>query len=255
MDKLSVLVRLISLEDSDVNFGKQITRNNNRQNEIKNRDLVALDPFQQKIKIELAIDGISYHIMRSFEEKKDSKSFDIVESTVALACSLNDSNFAVLVKGNIGNLWEDIDKTPYKNIFNPSVSGNYIWKCVQIQRKIDNEIERLKNETTNRENAIAVHGNRIISHLVFNEINLDDIKNLDFDFDSFIKSINFYEKVLVNYQLLVKEISSIFNDGTVISIMFKNSMKCNTLVERIIDEKNNNTPFTIKKTNTLAEWL
>lgn len=255
LENLSVSVRLISLEDSDLNFGKQITRNNNRQNEIKSRDLVALDPFQQSIKTELAIDGISYHIMRSSEEKKDQKSFDVVESTIALACSRNDSNFAVLVKRNIGILWEDIEKAPYKILFNKSIYGNYIWKCVQIQRKIDNEIEKLKNETSNRRNAIAVHGNRIISHFVFNELNLDYIKDENIDFDSFIESIDFNERVSVNYELLVEKTSSIFGNNTVIPILFKNSQKCKALVEKIIDDKNNNTPSVIKRKDTLDEWL
>lgn len=243
LEKISVTVRLISLEKSEEDFGKYITRNNNRQNEIKSRDLVALDPVQQRIKRELAIDGIAYHIMRSSEEKITSNSFDVGESTIALACSMEDSNFAVQVKREIGILWEDIDKAPYKILFNPSVSGYYIWRCVQIQRNIDKEIEEIKNKTSNKENAIAVHGNRIISHLVFNELNIKNFKNLDFNFDEFIKIIDFHSKVTFNYNLLIEEIRESFGDSVVIPVLFKNSQKCKELVEDINNKKSDNNNY------------
>ena len=210
---------MISLENSEEDFGKYITRNNNRQNEIKSRDLVALDPVQQRIKRELTIDGISYHIMRSSEEKITPNSFDVGESTIALACSMKDSSFAVQVKREIGVLWEDIDKAPYKILFNPSVSGYYIWRCVQVQRNIDEEIENIKNKTLNRENAIAVHGNRIISHLVFNELNINNFRKLEFGFDEFIKTIDFGFKVTSNYNLLIEQIHESFGDSVVIPIV------------------------------------
>lgn len=240
LEKISVLIRLISLENSKEDFGKYITRNNNRQNEIKSRDLVALDPVQQRIKRELAIDGISYHIMRSSEEKTTPNSFDVGESTIALACSMEDSSFAVQVKREIGILWEDIDKAPYKILFNPSVSGYYIWRCVQVQRNIDKEIDNLKNKTLNRENAIVVHGNRIISHLVFNELNINNFKNLDFAFDEFIKTVNFEAKVTSNYNLLIEQIHESFGDNVVIPILFKNNQKCKKLITSIRNKKDGN---------------
>lgn len=259
LEKMSVSVRLISLENSEEDFGKYITRNNNRQNEIKSRDLVALDLVQQKIKRELAIDGISYHIMRSSEEKKTSNSFDVDESTIALACSMEDSSFAVQVKREIGILWEDIDKAPYKTLFNSSVSGYYIWRCVQIQRYIDNEIEKLKNGTVNRENAIVVHGNRIISHLVFTEINIKNFRDPNFEFDKFLKAINFNEKVTLNYNFLINQIHETFGENVVIPNLFKNAQRCKKLVEYINNKKSQSEVYkspisTTKRDYTLFDF-
>ena len=256
LEKISVSVRLISLENSDRDFGKYVARNNNRQNEIKNRDLVVFDPVQQKIQTELAIDGISYHILRSFEEKKGQKSFDVTESTIALACSMSDSNYSVQAKGNLGSLWDDIDKAPYKVLFNRSIPGYYIWRCVQIQRKIDFEIENLKRETSNRDNAIVVHGNRILSHLFFTDLNPGNLKDIDLDFDEFIETIDFKSKINTSYSLMVEVISDIFGDNTVIPILFKNNQKCKILVEKINEKIDQNyVPSYVPKQHRLTDYF
>ena len=52
-----VPVRII-VRGEDVGFGEEVTKTNNRQNRIENRDFVSLDPEQSRIRSELAIDGI-----------------------------------------------------------------------------------------------------------------------------------------------------------------------------------------------------
>jgi hypothetical protein len=46
------------LKDTPIDFGKDVTRANNKQNRIENRDFVSQDPEQARIKTELAIEGI-----------------------------------------------------------------------------------------------------------------------------------------------------------------------------------------------------
>lgn len=247
LEKLYVQVRIISLDNSKEEFGKNITKNNNRQNKIENRDFVALDPTQQRIQSELDIEGIRYHIMRSTSNQKTAKSFDIVESTTALACSNKDTNLAVQTKREISKLWADLDKIPYRSLFYESVSGMYVWRCVQVQRKIDEAIDNLAKNITNRDNSIAVHGRRIISHLVFQEIELNNLKDPNFSFDSYIDQIDITNGVFKNYELLRNETNKCFESNTVIGVLFKNATKCNQLVKNIL--KNKNTPQEIKVSN------
>jgi hypothetical protein len=237
LEKLYVHVRIISLDNSDEEFGRNITKNNNRQNKIENRDFVALDSTQQRILTELAIDGINYHITRSTANPKTEKSFDIVESTTALACSNRDTNLAVQAKKEISKLWADLDKIPYRILFNDSVSGLFIWRCVQTQRKIDAAIDELSSKLSNRDNSIAVHGRRIISHLIFQELELNNFKNPSFPFDSYANGINIRDRVVENYELLKDEINKNFESNTVIGVLFKNSGKCNQLVNNILSRK------------------
>ena len=55
MEDLKVHLRIISLNDTPKNFGEQVTRTNNRQNRIENRDFVTQDSEQLRIKTELSI--------------------------------------------------------------------------------------------------------------------------------------------------------------------------------------------------------
>jgi hypothetical protein len=171
-----VPIRIISLENSPLNFGILVTRTNNRQNRIDSRDFVSLDPEQSRLRTEFAIEGINYHVVRSESFQPTEKSFDVVESTTALACASGKGHLVVQLKREIGKLWEDISTSPYKELFNPSISWLYIWRCIRIQRKIDAILEALrKKETHECEESILIHGNRLISSLVFSS--LDPKKN------------------------------------------------------------------------------
>src|SRR5437763_8643185 len=81
-----VPVRII-VRGEDAGFGEEVTKTNNRQNRIENRDFVALDPEQSRLRSELAIDGIDYQLVRSESVTRTSNSFDLVEAITALACA------------------------------------------------------------------------------------------------------------------------------------------------------------------------
>jgi hypothetical protein len=87
LDNVRVSLRMVQLSDTPENFDKDITKYNNRQNRIENRDFVSQDPEQMRIKTELLIDGIDYNVMRSENFQNSEKSFDLIEATVALACA------------------------------------------------------------------------------------------------------------------------------------------------------------------------
>ena len=85
-------------------FGKEVTRTNNRQNRIENRDFASQEVEQIRIKTELAIEGIEYNIVRSELFQPSDKAFDLQEATVALACASGNSSLAVQAKKGIGKL-------------------------------------------------------------------------------------------------------------------------------------------------------
>lgn len=233
LSKVFVPTRIISLENCPEDFGNNITKNNNKQNKIENRDFVALDPEQSRIQTELAIDGITYYIMRSEISNNDEKSFDLVESTTALACASSSVGMVVQLKREIGKLWENIEKVPYKALFNPSVSGLYVWRVVQFQRFIDNAINELSNDKENRDYGVAIHGNRIISHLIFSEVNPQNFKDITVDFNQIIADYDFSARVNLNYDLLKHYLIEFYGETAVIPTLFKNQTKCEKLVSEI----------------------
>lgn len=206
LDKCFVQIRVVALDTADENFGDDITRTNNRQNRIDSRDFVSQDVEQKRIKSELAIDGIQYVIMRSDELFSDVSSFDLQESTTALACASLDIAVIVQLKGQIGKIWDDLTKPPYKLLFNSGTTGLYTWKCVQISRKIENELAFFeKSYSTLREQKIVKYGNRLIAGLVFREIDPSYLNDPNMEIakyasDEYIKEMtSSYAKKVVAY--------------------------------------------------------
>lgn len=233
LEEVFVPIRIISLSGANGLFGESITKANNRQNKIENRDFVSLDPEQMRIKTELAIDGINYNIMRSESVIKNEISFDLIESTTAMSCASTNVSVVVQLKREIGKLWEDISKASYKTLFNSSVSGLYLWRCVQIQRKIDKYIEVLaKGLGVNRDYSIVIHGNRLISLLVFNELNPKDFNDVNIDFQTVIEDEHINELVNKYFGLLKMKVDAHYGNS-VLPTLFKNVTKCIDLVNKI----------------------
>lgn len=230
--KISVAVRIISLEESQADFGDTVTKTNNRQNRIENRDFVALDPEQSRIRTELAIENVAYHVLRDETAKRTESAFDLVESTTALACASGNVQMVVQLKREIGKLWESIDKPPYKELFNGSVPGIYVWRCVKLQRSIDRAMETILREiglTTGREYGIGVHGNRMISALVFEHVNAEVYRDPRADFEALLEGDTLVETTRTCYERLKNAVADRYGTTALIPTLFKNQTKCKDL--------------------------
>jgi AIPR protein len=162
-----VSIRFISLPSGDTGLTTSITRCTNTQNRIERRDFVALDELQEQLRRQLQIDGIEYAYKAGAQAPKDRPGFDLQEATVALACAQDDSAYAVQAKREIGKLWEDITKAPYKALFNASVDGKLLWDLVQILRVVDATLGIEAKAVKGRDRMHVVHGNRLIAWFVF----------------------------------------------------------------------------------------
>jgi hypothetical protein len=229
--KISAHVRIISLQDSDADFGEGVTKTNNRQNRIENRDFVALDPEQGRIRTELAIENVEYHVLREETASPGPTSFDLVESTTALACASGNVATVVQLKREIGKLWENIDKVPYKELFNGSVPGIYVWRCVLAQRKIDQCLDALMKELgldSGRDYGVAVHGNRMIAALVFNGLDIKHHRNPQSDFDTLLNGNAIADLTRQSYLALRDAVAERYANA-MIPTLFKNLTKCRDL--------------------------
>lgn len=173
-DKVSlarVPVRFISIgEDSSDALSVTITRATNTQNRINRQDFVALDQEQQRIRDELRIDGVSYIYKSGDGSSRDASTFTIEEATVALACAYKDLSYSTQAKREIGKLWEDTSKAPYKALFNSGTSSSRIWIYVQVLRTIDAALSKAQAGLDGRDAGFAIHGNRFIAHEVFRRL-------------------------------------------------------------------------------------
>lgn len=158
----TVPVRIISSADGPSAFAMEVTRYTNTQNAIEKRDFVALDAEQERLRQELHIEGVEYAYKAGATSAAAGNQFDLVEATVALACSNSDVALAVQAKREISKLWDDLSKAPYKQLFNASVTGPAVWKAVRALRMVDIALQLETRKYTGREALICVHGNRFI---------------------------------------------------------------------------------------------
>lgn len=237
LERVTVPIRIIEIDSNDNDFGKNITRANNRQNRIENRDFVALDPEQTRLQEELSVDGFSYQLLRAESFVPSTKSFDVVEATTSLACATGDGGLAVQLKREISKLWEDLDRTPYKRLFNSSITGLYLSRCVLAQRMIDQVITVLSrsSSSTPELTGVLVHGNRIISALILIDLKSTKFNDQDYQFKKEITTAKI-KKLCINYSTKLHKGIEEYFPKTPLPTLFKNTKKCYELIQVCQDD-------------------
>jgi hypothetical protein len=178
-----VQVRIISLERCPPEFARQLTRAANLQNAVGNREFAAMDPLQYRLATDFALDRRKYVYKSGESEPKGEEGCSIVEATQALGCAIS-VNLAVQVKREIGALWANTEAAPYTDLFPPNLTTARLWRCVLIMRAVDEELQKLRTENLPRADLVAVHMNRVILYLVFQDpavrhLNHDNIVDAD----------------------------------------------------------------------------
>ncbi|MEZ4427415.1 MAG: AIPR family protein [Nannocystaceae bacterium] len=232
LGKARVPLRVISLEGAHGNFAKEVTRNNNTQNRIERRDFVALDPEQERLRTELLLDNTMY-VYKSGESVHDAQAgFDLVEATVARACIQDDVSFSVLAKSGIGRLWDDIEKHPYKVLFNPGVSGRALWRSVQLLRVVEEGLPSLGRGRQGRERLLSIHGNRFLTHVVAKCLmgRLQASNDLELGIELRAHAAIALQEA---YKQSLVELESSF-PGSYLASLFKNQTKCRQLAVTVI---------------------
>lgn len=231
LDALRVMVRFISLESAPDDFGKRVTRATNTQNVIGGRDFVGLDPEQARLRDDFSVDGLTYAI-RSGEQRPDpSKGCEFVEAAIALAC-VHSSGFATQAKREVSRLWDDTSKAPYKALFNPSTTYLRVWRSVKVLRAVDAKLDELKSGLNNRERGYAVHGNRLVAHIVFARLDLSGIEDPATDWDLVVSQVP---------ELAAKVLATITERGETeyggyTASLFKNATKTDRLATLAIED-------------------
>lgn len=226
IEKIWISVKLISLEDCPQGFGENVTKKTNTQNRIEKRDFVSLDPLQDKLKTELAILGVDYHIKRSTEINITETSCTVEDAMVAVGCSLPNIDITVTAKREVGLLWSDINQEPYTLIINDKLSAIKVWRCVQIMRKLNDYIKANSKKRTGKEKQCLVHSNRFVLHILLNK-NVVLLEDESQNFDSYL------EKTLQgDIEAIEKDIFTAVEKkykSSLVHQVFRNYTKCREL--------------------------
>lgn len=149
-----VAIRIVSLNGcaDDAEFARRITECTNFQNKINARDFAAIDEQQERISVQLEMDGIHYHYKYGDETPdSDETNFNLDDATIALACLETDINFCACLISDRKSLWSfeqvypstELHRSRYERIFQPGRSSRTIWRAVQAYQIV---LERMRAE-------------------------------------------------------------------------------------------------------------
>lgn len=232
-----VFVKVISLEGAPSDFSTRQTIANNTQNKVEKKDFVSLCPIQLKLKEELRLDGITYHLKRGIDVPLlDEFNYTFDEAATALAASQEEVTLSVQAKREVGKLWESLNSAPYTDLFNDQLTPTRLKHVLKINRAIKNELEILYNTQTDaRKKRILVLGNIFITHLVMQNVKRSDLENKSLAIENYIKET-------------IKPLTKKYAKDTIITVnskysnsnipqLFRNFTKCRDIKTIIVKKK------------------
>ena len=219
-----VNVRLISLANCPDEFSIELTRAANTQNRIERRDFAALDPEQERLRRDLSLElGKSYFYKSGDTPGKPADGCTIEEATVALACANPDVALAVQAKREVGKLWEDVSKAPYKLLFNGGLSALRMWRLVEVIRAVDHALKREQVKRRGRDRMITVHGNRFVQYHVYRLLDLSSFDDPAFDIAPIVASVSSLTTKCAD--AIIEQVQALY-PAAYTNSLFKNATKC-----------------------------
>ena len=227
-----VHIRFISLENCPPEFATDVTRATNTQNRVERRDFVALDGEQERLRTDLQLEqGKTYAIKTGEPDPPRNQGCTVVDATVALACA-HSPELAVQAKREIGRLWEDVTKVPYKLLFNGAVTATRLWRTVEVLRAVDDTLREEQRKLDGRDRSVAVHGNRLIAHAVFAHLPSDLLDDHAADFDSGRSRVpDVTRRALAEVSTVVER----DYPNNYVASLFKNASRCRDVIDKLPD--------------------
>lgn len=233
LEKVKVIVKFISLEDSPTDFAHQITVATNTQNKVEKKDFVSLDTEQARIKLELKLENIDYHYKRGNETVVANESNYLLDEVAFSLASLWDNvDYSTMVKKESGEIWKDVTAPPYTDLFNNATSATKIIKAIKIYRFVTNKMNELSNSSEGKKKSIYRYGNSFITHIVCQKISKNLWSDLDKNFEDFLKN-DLNQLVDEHITKLINLIETHYPESMIVFVM-RNYTKCRHLKSLII---------------------
>lgn len=184
MAKAEVPIRFIKLEGREPGFGARITFTNNRTNPITARDMLAMHDVQQRMRDDFALTFGWAYLIRADEhappEPQDTCS--VLEAVIAMATARLTVPALVEAASDIEAIWPGT-RDLYGQLFDSETTMAEVWRRVRALRLIRAELQKDGTCTTEREKEVAVLGDLLIAHIVFQKLGDDGIDDIASDWD------------------------------------------------------------------------
>lgn len=189
LDDVHVTVRVISTRGHSEDFEKLVTRYTNTQNQVSNREFVALDPYQQELGDTLAAEKIQYSFRTGqvLDDDEYDFAFDLEEATRALSCWSGVEN-ATKAKREIGRMWADLSSSPYLELFPRDLNAVTMYNTVRFWRYFCKTYNGSSPDGEHRTKNI-VKNSEFMATAIFMQLARNDgaeFTNIDWDVEKFV---------------------------------------------------------------------
>jgi hypothetical protein len=134
----------------------------------------------------------------------------------------------VNAKRAISRLYEDIQKPPYTILFNTGLTATKLWRAIEVLRKVDAFLKVKQSKREGKERLIAIHGNRVLLHLIFRALAADVLDQDNAD----AEMARIPELAEDRFARLIKEVVT-NHSASYAGNIFKNTTKCTAIVSAI----------------------
>ncbi|MBP2040134.1 AIPR family protein [Streptomyces avidinii] len=228
VEDADVMVRVISLGDERADYASKITETTNTQNDVSRRDFIALDETQALIRedFDLTLDK-TYVYKRGEADPAPDSGCSVVHAAIALACARRTPELAVRAKRDTDLLWERGDGGAYPRLFGEVPSAFRVWRCVQIQREVGKALDALRKRLQGRAQDTAQRGDLLITHLVFQLLDLADIDEPGYPLDSVLESVPKLTESVLSW--LIYRVDETYGTTSFLGSTFTNETRCREL--------------------------
>jgi hypothetical protein len=231
-----VSVKIVTTGHTPDDFGGRVTRATNTQNHVEPRDFVALDPVQWSIREDFALTLHKEYVYKRGELDPDPiAGCSVTYAAVALACANDNPDLAVRAKTNRDTLWEQGSAGAYDILFRRTTpSAPRIWRSFHTFRQVQAALAAGEEERGGRASAIAAQGDYLIGHIVFRQLALTKIDDLDYDWDSELERVPELAAAALNW--LIMRVDEEFGATSLVKNTFANPARCRILVQRVLSD-------------------
>lgn len=219
-DVAYVVARFIETTQHDSDLSRSITKAANTQNRIERKDFVALNPYQKELQEGLDILGVKY-VYKTGDEVQGENCYDLTYVAQTLIAETNDINLIAVAKREIGRVWDDIEKAPYKLIFNRSNSVYYVKHLLILFERTQEKIKQCAGDDR-RKQQYAVYGNIFIAAQCLKNIEKSKIRGDGYKIEEGIAKVDEITPALFS---AIYNIAEEKYPGTPLVYLFRNAKK------------------------------
>ncbi|MEU8138611.1 AIPR family protein [Streptodolium elevatio] len=234
VENADVSVRVISLGSERGQYAARITETTNTQNDVSQRDFIALDDTQTLIRedFEFSLQK-TYVFKRGEADPAPDAGCSVVHAAIALACAHRTPELSVRAKKDTDLLWERGQSGAYPRLFGEAPSAFRIWRTVLVHRAVGEALDVLRQRMRGRSSDVAQRGDLLVSHLVFRLLDASDLDEPDFDVDSLLNSVPTSTGSVLSW--LIHFVDAAYGPTSFLTSTFTNETRCRELARLVLE--------------------